>query len=203
MKKDYHHGDLRRALIKAAEIELSLTGVEGFSLRRVAKRANVSHAAPAHHFKDAKGLLTAVATEGYARFAEQQKRCEELTTSTPEDRLLAQGVSYVRFADDNKALFRLMFSSDHPDFTNPGLADAAQAAFTTLADAVAAVSGAHPYQDEKAMERANAIWALAHGLAELLSSGRMATISQLPPKAKARMIRNILGNAPDMAKTDP
>ena len=57
----YHHGDLRKALIEAAEAELAEKGVEGFTLRGCAKRAGVSHAAPAHHFKDANALLTALA----------------------------------------------------------------------------------------------------------------------------------------------
>eukprot|EP01036_Dinobryon_divergens_P003443 gene3443-4542_t len=55
--RSYHHGDLRAALLAAAEDELAARGVEGFSLRQVAKRAGVSHAAPAHHFGDAAGLL--------------------------------------------------------------------------------------------------------------------------------------------------
>ena len=61
-EKPYHHGDLRAALLAAAEVELSEKGVEGFSLRSVAKRAGVSHAAPAHHFGDSQGLLTAKGT---------------------------------------------------------------------------------------------------------------------------------------------
>jgi AcrR family transcriptional regulator len=67
-KDSYHHGDLRAALIKAGEAVLAETGVTGFSLRAVAKRVGVSHSAPAHHFGDAKGLLDALATEGFRRF---------------------------------------------------------------------------------------------------------------------------------------
>lgn len=59
--RPYHHGDLRAALLHAAEEELAERGMEAFSLRSVAKRAGVSHAAPAHHFGDAQGLLTALA----------------------------------------------------------------------------------------------------------------------------------------------
>ena len=67
-KLPYHHGDLAAALLAAAEAELAEKGVEAFSLRSVAKRAGVSHAAPAHHFGDATGVLTALATEGFRRF---------------------------------------------------------------------------------------------------------------------------------------
>ena len=69
----YHHGDLRAALLEAGEAELAEHGVEGFSLRGVAKRAGVSHAAPAHHFRDANGLLTALAAEGFRRFVAKQR----------------------------------------------------------------------------------------------------------------------------------
>jgi AcrR family transcriptional regulator len=67
-KDSYHHGDLRAALLAAGEAVLTETGVEGFSLRLVAKRVGVSHSAPAHHFGDAQGLLTALAAEGFRRF---------------------------------------------------------------------------------------------------------------------------------------
>ena len=64
LQPQYHHGDLRAALLRAAEAELNEAGIEAFSLRRVAKRAGVSHAAPAHHFRDVRGLLTALSAEG-------------------------------------------------------------------------------------------------------------------------------------------
>mgnify|MGYP003726374833 CR=1 FL=1 len=62
-RKTYHHGDLASELLRAAERELSENGIESFSLRAVAKRAGVSHGAPAHHFRDARGLLTALAAD--------------------------------------------------------------------------------------------------------------------------------------------
>ncbi|NBO21074.1 MAG: TetR/AcrR family transcriptional regulator, partial [Rhodobacteraceae bacterium] len=71
-EKPYHHGDLATALIAAAHQELSEQGAAGFSLRRVARRAGVSHAAPAHHFGDAAGLLAALAAQGFRRLIGQQ-----------------------------------------------------------------------------------------------------------------------------------
>src|SRR5688572_25193146 len=70
----YHHGDLRAALISAAEEELVEKGVDGFTLRGCARRAGVSHAAPAHHFKDVRALFTALATIGLRRLAETTER---------------------------------------------------------------------------------------------------------------------------------
>lgn len=69
-ERAYHHGDLRRALLTAALDAIAQEGPDALSLRDLARRAGVSHAAPAHHFKDRTGLLTAVAAEGYALFAD-------------------------------------------------------------------------------------------------------------------------------------
>ena len=67
--RPYHHGDLRRALLDEAVASLRESGTAALSLRDLARRAGVSHAAPAHHFGDKRGLLTAVAAEGYRRLA--------------------------------------------------------------------------------------------------------------------------------------
>lgn len=195
MKDDYHHGDLRRALLEAAEAELIENGIEAFSLRKVAKRAGVSHAAPAHHFKDVSGLLTALATVGYHRFVETQERRQAAADPSPEEQLIASGLGYIDFAFANNALFRLMFSSERPCFTDVSLSDASGAAFTKLADDTARVFGRHPYQDEAAMQQANAMWAVAHGLADLISSGRMAAVGNLPEPARENTIRTILAKA--------
>jgi AcrR family transcriptional regulator len=66
----YHHGALREALVEAAEALIREQGLEAFTLRECARRAGVSHAAPAHHFGDARGLLTACAAAGMERLAD-------------------------------------------------------------------------------------------------------------------------------------
>ena len=81
--RPYHHGALRAALLAAAEAELAETGIERFSLRSVAKRAGVSHAAPAHHFGDTGGLLTALAAEGFTRFLATQHAREAAAPQVP------------------------------------------------------------------------------------------------------------------------
>ena len=87
----YHHGDLRNALVAAAEAELAEHGIEGFTLRGCAKRAGVSHAAPAHHFGDAAGLLTAVAAAGFERFLTFQRQRQEAASPDPSSQLVAAG----------------------------------------------------------------------------------------------------------------
>ncbi|MEY4695751.1 MAG: hypothetical protein RIT14_179 [Pseudomonadota bacterium] len=178
--RPYHHGDLHAALIAAAEAELAAKGVEGFSLRQVAKRAGVSHAAPAHHFGDARGLLTALAAHGFRRFLAAQSLREGRAASDARSQLLAAGLGYVDFAFAHPALFRLMFSSTHPHFADPDLADASEAAYRHLSEQVAALGGD--------TADAAAVWSLAHGLADLLSAGRMPDLGGLPPDQRDRAL---------------
>ena len=175
-RRGYHHGDLRAALLEAAEAELTERGVEGFSLRSVAKRAGVSHAAPAHHFRDADGLLTVLATVGLRRFLETQHRREAQADPAPLPQLLAAGLGYIDFAMENPALFRLIFASERPDFDDADLKEAADAAYAHLAGQVAACGGGPP--------EASIVWAMAHGFADLLITGRMQELAALSPEAR-------------------
>lgn len=184
MEKTYHHGDLRAALLQAAEEELTEKGIESFSLRSVAKRAGVSHAAPAHHFGDAKGLLTALAAEGFRRFVQTQNRREAAMPPDPQEQLVAAGLGYVDFALANPALFRLIFGSDRPDFGNADLCDASEAAFRHLTDQVTAAGGG--------MQDVAAVWAMAHGLADLMGAGRLKIIGSMPHPVRDEMLAGIL-----------
>lgn len=189
----YHHGDLRRALLEAAEAELSEKGVEGFSLRGCAKRAGVSHAAPAHHFGDAAGLLSALTAEGFRRFVETVERRKAPAKADPHAALVAAGLGYVEFALGNPALFRLMFTSTRPDRDDEELALAARAAFEQLLGIVAPVDGeTDPMESEKGRHDVAALWSVVHGLSELLLSGRLTFISALPPKQREAAVASIL-----------
>jgi AcrR family transcriptional regulator len=184
-KQPYHHGDLRHALLVAAEAELAERGMEAFSLRSVAKRAGVSHAAPAHHFGDAKGLLTALAAEGFRQFLAAQAAREAASPPDPASQLIAAGLGYVDFAMARPTLFRLLWQSERPNFDDPNLGQAARAAFQHLVDQVSAAGGRHT-EDEAS------VWALAHGLADLLAAGRLKTVGTLPPAARDAMVASIL-----------
>lgn len=186
-KRSYHHGDLRAALLRAGEEELAQSGVESFSLRQVAKRAGVSHAAPAHHFTDARGLLTALAAEGFRRFLAAQSAREAEAGPDPKSQLLAAGLGYIDFATERPALFRLMFGSDRPDFTDPDLDIASTAAFFHLREQVAAAGGGEV--------DAASVWAMAHGLADLMANRRMKPILDLPPKVREAVLVSLLSRA--------
>ena len=183
--KPYHHGDLRSALLAAAEAELADNGIEAFSLRQVAKRAGVSHAAPAHHFGDANGLLTALAAEAYRQFLAVQAAREAAADPAPRAQLVAAGLGYIDFAMSRPTLFRLMFGSRRPDYTDPALQGAAEAAYLHLAAQVKAAGG------QTAADEA-AIWAQAHGLADLLSAGRLKALASLDPSQRDALLASIL-----------
>lgn len=192
-RSGYHHGDLRIALLESAEAELREKGIEGFSLRGVAKRAGVSHAAPAHHFSDANGLLSALAAVGFERFLARQRDFKDQAGGSPEDQIRAATLGYVNFALENPALFRLMFSSDRPDFATEALDMASSAGFTALVKDIERLCGADPYTDQRAMRQVSATWALAHGMADLLCSGRLKMVGQLDPGARNAEIAAIMG----------
>jgi AcrR family transcriptional regulator len=167
-RQPYHHGHLRAALLAAAEAELAERGVEGFSLRSVAKRAGVSHAAPAHHFGDVGGLLTALAAEGFRRF-QATLEAHEAGNADPWDRAAAAGLGYMEFAMARPALFRLVFAGEKPDFADRELVEAAEAAYAHLVGLVEGVGGGP--QDVAAL------WAMAHGLADLARGKRLRMLA--------------------------
>ena len=186
--RPYHHGDLRAALLAAAEVELAERGMEGFSLRSVAKRAGVSHAAPAHHFGDANGLLTALAAEGFRQFLAAQAAREAVADKDPAAQLVAAGLGYVDFALARPTLFRFLWQSDRPDFADPDLEKAARAAFQHLVEQVMAAGG-RSTADEAA------VWAIAHGLADLMAAGRLSGVVSLPPAARDAMVAGMIRRA--------
>jgi AcrR family transcriptional regulator len=163
----YHHGDLRDALVRAGQTILEKDGLAALSLRRVARTAGVSPAAPYHHFPDKQALLDAVAAQGFdALTAAMTTRMAEETD--PNARLDASGVGYVAFAVENPALFRIMFGAREQELSkNAALLEAGERAYAVLQAAVASTSpdGAAP---PLVCLR---LWALVHGIAKLIIEG--------------------------------
>ncbi|TDC14974.1 TetR/AcrR family transcriptional regulator [Streptomyces sp. 8K308] len=162
----YHHGNLRRAVIEAALEAIEESGPTGWSLRAVARRAGVSHAAPVHHFGDKTGLLTAVAAEGYGLFADA---LEERAAGGDFQEV---GVAYVRFAVRRRAHFAVMFRPElyRPD--DPALVAARDRAGAVLAAGARRLS---PEPADPALDRAVtlAAWSAAHGFASLWVDGAL------------------------------
>lgn len=164
--KTYHHGDLREALILAATALLEEKGLSSFTLRECARRAGVSHAAPAHHFAGAADLLAEIAARGFERFVLALGAAAEAIDTIPEKRLAAMGEAYVAFALANPAVYGLMFRGSAGSLQSPHLKTASTAAWQQLCDAVAAALG--PKRQDEVIAKAAAVWALVHGTATLM-----------------------------------
>ena len=167
----YHHGDLKRELVAAGRRVLEESGVEGLSLRGVAREAGVSQAAPYHHFADKDALLAAIAAEGFAGLsAEKAKRSAGAKNSGAH--MGGLGAGYIVFAFENPELFRLMHG---PRFAVAEKYDdllvIAAESFTMLRDGVAAcLPGASDADIDTAC---TAAWSLVHGASMLIVDKRI------------------------------
>lgn len=173
--KTYHHGDLREALVLAAVGLLEERGLASFTLRECARRAGVSHAAPAHHFATAADLLAEIAARGFERFVTALGQAAEAAGTLPEARLAAMGQAYVAFALANPAVYGLMFRLGAGSLQSSHLKTASIAAWQQLCDGVSAALG--PERQGEVIAKAAAVWALVHGTATLMLDRK------LPPGA--------------------
>jgi AcrR family transcriptional regulator len=187
-ERSYHHGDLRRTLLTAAVEAIAESGPARLSLRELARRAGVSHAAPAHHFGDKAGLLTAVAAEGYDLLA------DALTEAHGAGDFLDTGVAYVRFAVDHRAHFEVMYRPDlyHPD--DPAVVAGRRRAADALYGGVGSVSDTRRGPDVSVA--GIAAWCLVHGFATLWLDHALPAGLGDDPEAAARAVAAMLFRAP-------
>lgn len=129
--RPYHHGNLRAALLAQAEQTLRQHGLDGLSLRELARQIGVSHAAPRRHFADRQALLDALAESGFARLGAELRAAAERAGEDYEARLRATNLAYVRFAINEAALLELMFAGKHREQAG-ALHEAADRAFSVI-----------------------------------------------------------------------
>lgn len=172
-EKKYHHGNLKVALVEAGLEALEEDGLENLSLRAIAGRVGVSHTAPKNHFGGIRGLLTAIAAVGFRRHAAEMRRGVE-AEPTRRARLHAACNGYVRFALENPALFKLMFSDALCDHADPDLQAASRESYAVLRgiahglDWDKADAPGQPWRTEWML------WSMVHGYAMLLIEGQIA-----------------------------
>ncbi len=174
----YHHGNLHATLLETARLLVEEHGIDGFSLRELARRAGVSPAAPYHHFKDKAALIQALAEESQIRLGIASQHAIK-GIDDPMQRLSALGVAYVLYAFEHPSEFRIMFRQElrsplgeleQPD-TEP------DPAFVLLKQILIECreAGCIPITSEKALEIASInTWALVHGLATLIIDGPLS-----------------------------
>lgn len=179
-ERRYHHGDLRRTILDQAIEAIERDGPGGVSLRELARRAGVSHAAPSHHFGDKVGLLTAIAIEGFDILADELHEAFARTGI-----FLEVGVAYVGFAVRHRAHFEVMFRPELLRAGDPALTAARQRSREALYGSIGSVP-LDPATDT--IGAGIAAWALVHGLATLYLDGNLPPALGSDPEAIAREI---------------
>jgi AcrR family transcriptional regulator len=175
--RPYHHGNLRRALLDEALRVVDEDGPTGLSLRDLARRLGVSHAAPAHHFADRTALFTALAAEGYELLAVEMEGAG--------DTFLDVGLAYVRFAVDHPGHIRVMYQPSLYRTDDPAIDAARRRTYEVL---FAAASRFLPEADPAQVGLAG--WCLMHGLATLWQGGNLRQFAE-DPVVLARWIAGV------------
>jgi AcrR family transcriptional regulator len=178
LERPYHHGDLRRAIVKAALETLHETQSSEISLRELTRRAGVSHNAPYKHFADKRELLAAVSAAGFEMLTERMVRAIADRRGAREQ-LLAMLRAYIELGVDNPALYRLMFGGylSGPDHRRPAIELAEAEKTKALLAGLIAAGGLGqaipdtPHNERKIAGATLACWSLVHGLTLLLDDG--------------------------------
>ena len=198
----YYRGDLRRELADTALELIEREGPSAVSLRSLARRLGVSHAAPANHFPDKAALFTAIAVEGFQLLAAAiQDATRGLgPQATAAQRLGAAGRAYAAFAVGHRGHFEVMWQRDLLHYDDPELAEAGDATYALLLDAVrdAQAEGLAPWAATDTV--AYLAWSVVHGLAALWLGGSLQR-AERPFDELAGEVIALLGSA--LARAGP
>ncbi|WP_223879724.1 TetR/AcrR family transcriptional regulator [Paenibacillus spiritus] len=167
----YHHGDLRNTLIENGIELINEQGIGGFSLRRIAARCGVSHAAPYSHFKDKDDLLSAMAEHVTQQFADRLRSAVE-AAEEPDSELERVGTAYIAFFEEHPAYFPFLFYHSGIDIHVNGETDVHAAyppfeVFRGTARRAFRKTGLPPERDASMLM---AVWSSAHGIASLITA---------------------------------
>lgn len=189
--RSYHHGSLPTALVAAALEVIDERGLDGLSMREVARRAGVSSGAPFRHFADKNALLATIAEQGMARFIAAIEAARAHAPDDPLERFQDAGVAFVRFAVDHPAYFRVMFWAGLSTLESQPLGELRQrsrALFRELVLDAQATGRLRPGPPEPIMITA---YAICYGLARFYVDGLCDVVGVPPdqdPDAIARMV---------------
>jgi AcrR family transcriptional regulator len=172
----YHHGSLPEALLLAVDEIVIAQGLENVSLREAARRAGVSHSAPAHHFGDKDGLLAAYAEQGFSMLADSLETAAIGAAGQPMiDTIKAVGAAYVHFAVEHQGYFQVMFRSGLDKSAYPELHAQSRRAFGGLMQLVEVL-----LQEGDDTADADVVaayfWSIAHGLSSLWVDGSLEQV---------------------------
>lgn len=182
MKRGYHHGNLRQALVEAALALIAEKGPQGFTLSEAAKAADVTPAAVYRHFAGRDDLLAEVARQGFEIFAALMEFAYDQGRPSALAAFEATGRAYLAFARKYPGHYQAMFESGLQPAQHQGLAVVARRAWAALETAADGVTRSLPEgrRPPASMVSAHA-WALSHGVVELFLRGNGGT-SPYPPE---------------------
>lgn len=176
VKRSFHHGDLRNALIRAAKELIEKKGAEEFALREAARKVGVSANAAYNHFEDKDALLRAVAASGFAEFAAQREEARARAPADAWSQLSAGAKVYVQFAEARPKLFDLMFGPlgvGSTDRKTDGTEPSGRKAYQQLSDALDNLVSSGRLSPERRTGAESTLWPLIHGLAVLRRAGAL------------------------------
>lgn len=164
----YHHGNLRRVLIDAALEIISEQGSDDVSLRQIAKRANVSHAAPYRHFKDKTAILAAVAKEGFEMMLRQTEERIARSRGDELEHFAICGLSYIDFALNYPSHYRVMFGTrTENSYYCDAFTPESMPSFQLLCDKIRICREKGLLKNGDIREMTLAAWSIVHGFAML------------------------------------
>jgi AcrR family transcriptional regulator len=180
--KPYHHGDLRRALIETALNMLDEDNGWHFTLREVARRAGVSHAAPYKHFPDKAALLAELADQGFKGLRQALEAARPSSPAHHREEFIDMSRAYVHYGAANPNLYGLMFSADARQAVSVDMTEDAEAALNVLMELIDQGQKQGWLRTRDIRAQAVACWAQLHGLTLLTING-LLKLEQLGPNA--------------------
>lgn len=165
----YHHGDLKAALLTAARGIVEEQGVDAFTLREAARRAGVSHGAPAHHFGDKTGLLTLLAADVMNERIDQVAAAKRAAGAEPLDQLKACGMAHIEFLISHPHLESLCWRDNSINRADPALVDAQHRMAAELIETMSAVTGTALMPDKEANPSTLLAISVVHGFAQMVN----------------------------------
>lgn len=189
----YHHGDLRNALLKAAEDLLVEKGAAALSLREVAKAAGVSHTAPYRHFKGKAELLQALAQSGFEHLKQALQESTANAVRDPVQKMIEAGVAYVRQVVRNPEVTRLMFGGMVTVACSDEYSEASDVAINTLVTVIEEGIRVEAFRNRDPRELAMVAWTSMHGLSMLLLSDSV-DINTGDEAAVEQLVRSLAEN---------
>ncbi|NNJ94799.1 MAG: TetR/AcrR family transcriptional regulator [Halobacteria archaeon] len=192
-KDGYHHGDLRNALLSAAEGLLVQHGPGGLSLREVARVAGVSHTAPYRHFSDKAALLQALARRGFERLHAAMTDAAAGVPHGPEQQLIAAGIACVRHAVNHAEITQLMFGGTLASTVDAAGDMSGRDAFAALQTIIESGISAGVFRQREPRELALVAWTSMHGLAMLMTAG-LLEVDTGNPAALDQLVGSVASN---------